>query len=637
MPISSDEFVGRMSRHWSETLGNVESLNLQAVWQQMADTFNLQIELAGSPDAKRWRVLQPPTGTGKTQGLALYCALLHEVCRESEHPGVVIVTRRIEQADELVETINRLAGDLEVAVVDHSENRASQETLFQAEVIVITHNAYTGSIESSRFGWPSRKWEALSDWKYGSRKLVVIDEALDIVKQAQVSAKDVGYVLRAIPDDVWYCFKRQRHALEVLEFGLQQIAEDRSQPGLAKEEMLWTAELPIDEYEFDKVRFKLKDIPFDKHFLLKEDPIEREYVRKRVDKILYQVNIILNSWHWYSRNQYDHTLNSAFSLVPPLREGAVIMDATASPNLIYRLIDEAEVIPVPAQARRYDNVLLHYSMDHAVGKSSVLKKPAEYAMALVESLKQQFIYQDKSVLFCCHQGLETHLIGLKDDSGFRRYDVGHWQALDGRNDWKDFDTVVIPSLPYLPAEWSANLFMSLQGVRNSYWLRAPQARQFDEHEDIRKALGIGHLTVSIVQAINRVHCRKVVDAQGNCLPTDVFLLLPSGNVGESILTNILTQMPGINLVEWNFEVSKRKARKSNHEEVLCRYAAMMPAGRLPAFKAREELEIPIKTWEWLSKKLRNPDSELAKRLADSGVCYEVIRERNTQRAYLYKA
>lgn len=312
------------------------------------------------------------------------------------------------------------------------------------------------------------------------------------------------------------------------------------------------------------------------------------------------------------------------------------MDATASPNLIYSLMDEAEILPVPAQARRYENVRLHYSTGQAVGKSSVLKQPAELAASLIENLKQQFFDLDRSVLVCCHQALEPHLITLGPESGFYRFDVGHWQALDGRNDWKDYDTVVIPSLPYMPSEWSANTYMALQGVRNTNWLRASQAREHGEYKDIRSELHIGHLTVSIVQAINRIRCRQVIDAQGNCPPADVFILLPGGTTGDRILASIQTQMPGIDMVEWGFEMTKRKVRKSNYDEALCRYVSTMPAGRLPASKVRADLEIPLKTWEWLAKKLNDSNSGLAERLAGSGVYYQAIREGSTYRAYLYK-
>ena len=58
----------------------------------------------------KWRILQPPTGTGKTQGTCLYAALQADLNRHAETPvGILIVTRTILQADEIAATTNALS------------------------------------------------------------------------------------------------------------------------------------------------------------------------------------------------------------------------------------------------------------------------------------------------------------------------------------------------------------------------------------------------------------------------------------------------------------------------------------------------------------------------------------------------
>src|SRR5690349_19941180 len=106
MTVEPSVYVAAMRRHWTTTLGNVCSPSLEDVWRQMAHTFNRQIATFGTPEGDRWKVLQPETGTGKSQGLAVYCSLLPA----SDHPGVLIVTRLISQADEIAALVNRLAG-----------------------------------------------------------------------------------------------------------------------------------------------------------------------------------------------------------------------------------------------------------------------------------------------------------------------------------------------------------------------------------------------------------------------------------------------------------------------------------------------------------------------------------------------
>ena len=106
-----------MTRHWTDTLKNVVSPELQT-WAQMAHVFNRQIEAYSQPEGERWKVLQPATGVGKSQGLAVYCACLTTV---DLHPGVLIVVRLIEQATEIAETINRLCGAERRAGLPHRQ------------------------------------------------------------------------------------------------------------------------------------------------------------------------------------------------------------------------------------------------------------------------------------------------------------------------------------------------------------------------------------------------------------------------------------------------------------------------------------------------------------------------------------
>lgn len=77
-----------MTAHWEGALDNVASDKLQAIWSQLSDTWNEKIGSYGTPEQARWKVLQPATGTGKTQGLALYCSMLP---RGNDAPGVLIV------------------------------------------------------------------------------------------------------------------------------------------------------------------------------------------------------------------------------------------------------------------------------------------------------------------------------------------------------------------------------------------------------------------------------------------------------------------------------------------------------------------------------------------------------------------
>ena len=178
--------------------------------------------------------------------------------------------------------------------------------------------------------------------------------------------------------------------------------------------------------------------------------------------------------------------------------------------------------------------------------------------------------------------------------------------------------------------------MALRGLQTTEWLRADGDRPFKRYRDIRAALNTGQLVVSVVQAINRIRCRRVVDADGNCNPADVYLLLPSGRVGDDVLAGIKQEMPGINVADWSYQDLKRKPRRSGHEEALVRYATNMRRGYQTATTIKQQLGIPGSRWDCIAAKLRDRSSELARRLAAVGVEFRVERQGQTARAALYR-
>lgn len=340
------------------------------------------------------------------------------------------------------------------------------------------------------------------------------------------------------------------------------------------------------------------------------------------DTILRDVQAVLSNWNWYAKKLAQHTINSARLIIPDGIQGATILDALASSSLIYQLFDyKVDVIPVPAKARDYANVTLHVSLGHAVGKVSMVRNAKENAATLVENLIRS-LPAGRKVFVCCHQWVEPHIAGYTSEPHFTKLDVGHWNAIDGRNDWQDYDAAVIFGLPYRDQTWSANTFMALRGLQTTEWLQADE-RPFRQYKDVRHAMEMGQIVCQVVQAINRVHCRRVIDAQGNCPSTDVFLLLPNDRSGRAILDGIKREMPGIMVKEWVYETNGTSPRKSNYEEALTRYAAVMESGQKSASEVRQALGISSTQWERLVAQMKDATSQLAGQLASNGVRYIV--------------
>src|SRR6476660_9632583 len=109
--VSPQDFTDRMDAHWSQRLQLATSPALRTLWGTMASTFRTSIinSITGVVDAP-WLILQPPTGSGKTEGACVFAAMQAETNGKAQKPiGVLIVTRRIEQADALAERVNELA------------------------------------------------------------------------------------------------------------------------------------------------------------------------------------------------------------------------------------------------------------------------------------------------------------------------------------------------------------------------------------------------------------------------------------------------------------------------------------------------------------------------------------------------
>jgi hypothetical protein len=261
----------------------------------------------------------------------------------------------------------------------------------------------------------------------------------------------------------------------------------------------------------------------------------------------------------------------------------------------------------------------------------------EISEKLVANLRA-FLSSDRRVLTVTHANVDPIMIKHKDSSGFAAFDVGHYGALDGRNDWRDYDTVVIFGLPFRDRAWSANTFMALRGLQSTAWLNAEGNRPFQQYRDIRAALDEGKLIVAVVQAINRIRCRRVINAEGDCPPVDILLMLPPGGLGEKILDGIRTEMPGLVVKEWQYDYLKRgkAGRKANAEESVFRYAKTMLPGKHPAGEVRAHLGISPRQWERLMSTLKSPESSFACSLAERGIRYVIEGAGRSVRSYIVK-
>lgn len=210
-------------------------------------------------------------------------------------------------------------------------------------------------------------------------------------------------------------------------------------------------------------------------------------------------------------------------------------------------------------------------------------------------------------------------------------------SLDGKNEWHDHDVAVLFGLSYRQRIWANNLYQAIKGRQGTKWLQ--------NNNVLRYQMEVKQLTAGIVQAMNRIRCRKTVDAMGNCLPAEVFLVLKEGYEGDAILEGIRAEMPGIVTQPWqtdtgedfNIDGPRATIRKGSSHNALVTFMENAPAyGEWPLTWIERELSLSKKGAEKLRAVLADPSSNLSQRLAALGVKYETQGSTRSFRANLIK-
>jgi hypothetical protein len=653
--LRPDDFACAMREHWTRKLGNVASPAFTDLWRVMATTFNDAIEASAPSHEKRglWRVLQPPTGSGKTQGARVYCAMqaIKNLSRVPEDKlGVLIVSREIAEADKLAEEINETVADMlggsqapKVALSRHSENasKVTLDDMRSATVLIITHAAYVKALDRLQHNLADR-WDSFIAWDHGQRNLTIVDETIsNLVESYQLNIETLKKVMAFIHESVRRQFPQQivylEKMLEVLR-AIQTMADKETSPS---DRVVWEKAKALSGedwggtsmgYDMGDLRAALSGIKGD---LVSRVPgaeglTSQHPIAALADHTLKSVEAIYSRWAWYARKGKDDTLNTSRLLLPDNFPGPVVLDATASQDVLWSLLgDKVTLPPIPAHTRNYANVTLHVSrVTGGLGKGAMGENGKRRLARLMGHLKERFAGQDRKTFMVVHKAIEHLVVG--QEVPFGKLKVAHWGSIDGKNEWSDCDTAVIVGLSYRDRIWANNLFMAIKGLQDTAWL--------SRNAEVRNEMERRQLTVGIVQAINRIRCRRVIDEQGNCPKSEVFLFLPSNELGDSILSGIVTEMPGIVVTDWDFSLdgpSVALRRGSSHEGIVTLMTNKGP-GEVPLKAIEREFGLSPEGAKKLRATLRDHTSPLAQRLSAIGVSLVTTGSTRWAKSYLIK-
>ena len=131
---------------------------------------------------------------------------------------------------------------------------------------------------------------------------------------------------------------------------------------------------------------------------------------------------------------------------------------------------------------------------------------------------------------------------------------------------------------------------------------------------------------SLVQAINRIHCRKVIDKDGNCPRTDVVLFLKKEDKG-CLLPHIKELMPKIEVIEDQENDARESFEESMLSKAVTAVLTIIKQGTHNAEKIKEQIEkkhgkrISLRNFERIISEIKRTDSNLGLAAKRLGVSY----------------
>lgn len=629
--VDREKFVHRMAALW-RSLGNINSPALEEAWGKLVDAFNYSLSgdmlhnnILAEEHMLRWSIVPMPTGTGKTKGLELYCAMM---AKSQPHPGILLVTELIDSADTLKEGINKLANQ-DTAFAFHSKNSKDFLQCQKFPVLIVTHAAFKKMLKAEG---TSTDRQYLIRWRDGDRKLIVIDEALDVVENLTVTLEDLMLARAVLPNPVSNTCKKEAIALEKLIIHLLISSHNFTEETIILPNQ-WGADLPHDLKqlltELEKWKKQEKNVS-DNTSEQKEGSYSACY------KTLEALQYMLQHWARFSRFGNNYRLTSAFVVMPPEIKRAVILDATASPNCLYDLLGNIPFFQsLPLNIRNYQNVTLRVFWRTGLGKSALARQPEAYFCKVIEELST-YLGKKNKVLFCSHKVVEDHVKSVTEGR-YAAVDIMHWGAIAGKNDWNNYDSLVIYGVQQPPPEIPKNKLQAFilwhNKMKNKY--EKPIVYLSDEYgeepvlceeesyiEEVyyqNNELLIGDIASDLIQAINRIRCRRVIDAEGNCESTNIYLFLNKGTMYRSILDKVIQLMPKIQVIE---SEDKKAEPKSRDEDKLVAELQKLGTGRHDAKELQQKLNISDATMRRMVLQIKEKGSRLEKRLRTFNASYD---------------
>jgi hypothetical protein len=422
VPIES--FVDAMQARWSE-YGNVTSPALRAVWSQIGEIFNTQI----SAPSHQWPVIPAELGVGKTMAAKTYCSLLPS---DARHPGVLVVVRTIDQAEDYAQEINAWS-EQRLAFAYHSDlparARRDLAALVAFPVLVICHRAYEVGLDALAVNESYPKFRRLHEFRasgalrLGRRRLVIVDEALDQVHESRVQREVLKQMLARIPRAIE---REHLEALDVIEsvIRVRRDSPDDRHRAVAAEELLARTSLSVEAAEarlqalWETLRVSNRVSPA---------------ARVEIAETLTSLRRHLAAYRWLSTDGERTALSGNRLLLMPADTHGVVLDATGRLNNVYSGRPDQFKVVETTPVRDYSTVTIYAAKTIGTGRWHAKTRGEELAAETLGAVLAHYgeRAQERRVLVVVAMDGEEafRAAGI----GFKDFDTAHWNKIDGRN------------------------------------------------------------------------------------------------------------------------------------------------------------------------------------------------------------
>lgn len=514
----SDEDVAisnSFKTRWETILDNVSNPRLEKNWKQNFSVFRTVIEHNLNQNDTMKFICPSPTGSGKSQQIIHQSINLYKTDIKT-----LIVVMRTADADNIAKQIQVKTSSGYVSVFHRSELTEEVTLNKESQCLIITHSMFLQHPDI-----------------VDEKDFIVIDEAIDAVNHYSISKQDLHILISIAKenkiDDLFIL--RCKTFLDFLNTTDVKNNNFRSLFGNNND-----LEFPEPSLEFIEAIKTNKRSYAPKRFKLTASQIAK--VNTELIELSKILPLAFNNWTYITNEKNEISMHTAIEIIA--NKSVVIMDATATVNSLYKLYSryQKNLIVVPKiECRSYSNVKLYKTNRLSTGKTT-LTKDEKYVKGFAETVKANVVDTDK-VLVVVHNDNENKIQSYLPNN----VSVNHFGNLTGTNKYNQCNKIFIFGLNHKPRIVHINNHTLSKGVS------ALQDNDINKRE--LAEVVASDLSAEVIQAINRIRCRKPIDDKGNCEPCEVYLTLPANTVDTYyMIEHIQNEMSDIIVSDIEFEI-----------------------------------------------------------------------------------